>query len=63
MLLVYIMPMVLFLLGYAIAYLLDAKEGICVAVSFAALILGAAIMVYTQRVRKNKNPITFEIIR
>ena len=29
MLLVYIMPMVLFLLGYAIAYLLDAKEGIC----------------------------------
>ena len=63
MLLVYIMPMVLFLLGYAIAYLLGAKEGICVAVSFAALILGAAIMVYTQRVRKNKNPITFEIIR
>ena len=63
MLLVYIMPLILFLIGYVVAYLLGAGEGVCVAVSFAALILGAAIMVYTQRTRKSKNPITFEIIR
>ena len=60
--LVYVMPIVLFLLGYAVAYNLGAGEGLCVAVSFAALVLSAVILVYSQKLRKNKNPITFDII-
>ncbi len=39
---VYIMPIVLFLLGYAIAAALGAGEGVCIAVSFAALAVSAA---------------------
>ena len=60
--LVYVMPIVLFLLGYAVAYNLGAGEGLCVAVSFAALVLSAVILVYSLKLRKNKNPITFDII-
>ena len=41
-LMVYIMPIVLFLLGYAIAAALGAGEGVCIAVSFAALAVSAA---------------------
>ena len=61
-LLVYILPLVFFLSGFAIAYCLGAGEGVCVTVSFAALALGAAVVVVSQRVRKNKNPITFDIV-
>lgn len=60
--LVYVMPLIFFLVGFAVAYMLGASEGICVAVSFAALVLGAAVMVISQRVKKNKDPITFDII-
>lgn len=61
--LVYVMPIVLFLLGYALAYLAGAGEGLCVAVSFAALLLSAVILVLSQRWKKDKNTFTFEIIR
>ena len=61
-LLVYIMPLLFFLVGFALAYSLGASEGICIAVSFAGLILGAAILVLSQRLKKNKNPITFDIV-
>lgn len=61
--LVYIMPLVLFLAGYVIAYTFGASEGLCVAISFASLVLGAVILVVSQRIRKDKNPITFDIIR
>ncbi len=61
-LLVYVMPIVLFLIGYAVAYMLGAGEGICIAVSFAALVVSCVILVVSQRLRKNKNPITFNII-
>ena len=61
-LLVYIMPVLFFLVGFALAYSLGASEGICIAVSFAGLILGAAILVLSQRLKKNKNPITFDIV-
>ena len=62
-LLVYIMPLVLFIAAYALAYVSGAREGICIAVSFLGLALGAAIMVLSQRLKKNKNQITFDIIR
>ena len=61
-LLVYILPLVFFLAGYALAYCLGAGEGVCVAVSFAALALGAAVVVASQKLRKNKNPITLDIV-
>ena len=61
--LVYIMPIVLFILGYALASLAGAAEGVCVAVSFAALLLSALILILSQRMKKNKNSFTFDIIR
>ena len=60
-LLVYIMPLVLFIAGYAVAYLLGASENICIVVSFAMLIVSAVILVQTQR-RKKKKSIDFNII-
>ena len=59
---VYVMPIVLFLLGYAAAYLLGAGEGLCVLVSFAALVLSAVILVLYQKKRAKTKPITFDII-
>lgn len=61
--LVYIMPIVLFFLGYALAYLAGASEGLCVAVSFLALLLSAVILVLSQRKKKNQQAFTFDIIR
>ena len=61
--LVYIMPLILFMAAYAEAYVSGAKEGLCIAISFLGLVLGAAIMVLSQRLKKDKNPITFDIIR
>ena len=53
-LLVYIMPLVLLLLGYALAVLLALPEWAAVLLSFAGLLLGAVIVVLSQR-RKGKN--------
>lgn len=47
--LVYVMPLVLFLLGFAIAHILGGSEGICVLTSFIGLILGAVVIVLSQR--------------
>lgn len=62
-LLVYIMPLVLFLLGYVLADALGCKEIVCVAVSFAFLIIGAIILVASQRLKKNKNSISYDIVQ
>ena len=61
--LVYIMPLILFMAAYALAYVSGAGEGLCIAISFLGLALGAAIMVLSQRLKKNKDQITFDIIR
>jgi len=61
-LLVYIVPLICFLGGYAAAYLLGASEGGCIAVSFAALILGSAIVVFQQKKKKTGEQIRFEIV-
>ena len=58
--LVYIMPIVLFLAGYLVAMAFGAPEGVCIAVSFAALIVSAVILVLSQ---KKKNEIIFNIIK
>lgn len=59
----YVMPLVLFFIGYAIAYAAGAGESVCVAVSFAALAVSGVILVLSQKYKKSEKPITFDIIR
>ena len=59
--LVYILPMLLMVLGYALGAALSAGEGLGIALGFVGLIAGAALIVLSER-RKNKEPISFEII-
>lgn len=60
--LVYIMPILFFLLGYAISSLFGASEGISVLVSFSFLILSAFVLIIIQKKRSVTHPIPFEII-
>ena len=60
--LVYIVPLVLMLVFYALGSASGAAEGLCVALSFLGLILGGVIIVLSQRLRKDKNPINFDIV-
>ena len=60
--LVYVMPLVFFLLGYAAAWTFGASEGICILCSFLGLALGAFLLVLTQRGKK-KNSIRYDIIK
>jgi len=60
--LVYVMPMVLFILGFVIATVLGASEGLAILVSFLALILAAVILVRQQRGQRADRQIQFEII-
>jgi len=60
--LVYIMPILFFLLGYAISSLFGASEGISVLVSFSFLILSAFVLIIIQKKRSVTHPISFEII-
>lgn len=60
--LVYVMPLLFFLLGYAAAAVFGAGEGIRILVSFAALLVSACVLVLSQRLNKKKKPITFDII-
>ena len=59
---VYLMPVVLMLLSYALAAYCGAGEGLRVLVSFLALLISAVILVLSQRSKKKKE-ILFEIIR
>lgn len=61
--LVYIMPILLALAGYFAVYALGGSEGLCILGTFIGLILGAIIIVLSQRLKKNKKPITFDIIQ
>lgn len=60
--LVYILPIILVFAGYALASAAGGSEGVCVAASFLGLLLGAAVLVLSQR-RKNREQITFDIIQ
>ena len=61
--LVYVLPLLLFLLGYALAALAGAGEDLCIAFSFLGLLLGGAVIVLSQRLKRNKNSIEFDIVR
>lgn len=60
--LVYVMPLLLFLLGYAVAAAAGAAEPLRIVVSFAMLLVSAAILVLSQRLKKEEKTITFDII-
>ena len=60
--LVYVMPLVCFLLGYGAAALAGLSEGLCIVFSFIGLAVGAALLVLSQR-RKNRREIAYDIVR
>ena len=62
-LLVYIVPILLAVLGCFAAYAAGASEGICVLCTFLGFILGAAITVLTQRMKRTKSDISFDIVK
>ena len=59
--LVYVVPFVLFFIGYAIAAMLNMSEGWSMVMSFAFFAVGMGIAVVVGRGHK-KNPITYNII-
>ncbi|MGI5977448.1 MAG: SoxR reducing system RseC family protein [Candidatus Limivicinus sp.] len=61
--LAYIMPIVLFLVGYAVAAAIGCSEGTCIVVSFLTLAVSAAVLILFQRSRNKKNTITFDIVQ
>lgn len=60
--LVYVMPLLFFLGGYALAAAFGAAEGVKILVSFAALLLSACVLVLSQRLNGKKKSIAFDII-
>ena len=60
--LVYVLPLVIMLGFYAIANAMGAGEGLSIAMSFVGLAVGGVIIVPSQRLRKDKNPINFDIV-
>ena len=60
--LVYVMPLVFFLLGYGAASLAGLREGLCILCSFIGLAFGALLLVLSQK-RKKKKEIEYDIIK
>ena len=60
--LVYVMPLVFFLIGYGAASMAGLREGLCIVCSFLGLALGALVLILTQRRRKT-NAISYAIIK
>ena len=60
--LVYIMPLLLFVAGFAMATLLGASEGIAILVSFACLVFAAFLLVRSQKNKAAEQQIQFDII-
>ena len=61
-LLVYIVPIVLAIIGCFSAYATGASEGICVLCTFLGFMLGAAVVVISQKLKRDKQSITFDIV-
>jgi len=61
--LVYVLPILLALAGYFLAYAAGAKEGVCILCTFLGVLLGGVVIVMSQRLRRDKTPITFNIIQ
>lgn len=60
--LVYVLPLLLFMAGYLAAAALGLGETGQILASFAGVILGAALVVLSQKRVREKDKITFEII-
>ena len=61
-LLVYILPVVLAVLGCFLAYSAGAGEGLCILATFSGFVLGAAVVVLSQRNKKQEDQISFDIV-
>ena len=61
-LLVYIVPILLAIIGCFSAYAVGASEGICVLCTFLGFMLGAAVVVISQKLKRDKQSITFDIV-
>lgn len=59
--LLYIVPFILFFIGYAVGAHYNLSEGLCVLISFGFFAVAMAVVVVYQRISKKKNPIKFEI--
>ncbi|MBQ9663993.1 MAG: SoxR reducing system RseC family protein [Oscillospiraceae bacterium] len=60
--LVYVVPLLFFILGFALASLLGASEGIAILVSFVFLVFAALLLVQVQKRKTAEQQIQFEII-
>ena len=60
--LVYVMPLLMFLLGYLLAAALGLSESLQIVLSFAGMLLGGVLLVMSQKRIREKDKITFEII-
>lgn len=60
--LVYVFPLLLFLAGYLVSAALSLGETAGILCSFAGLIIGGVILVFSQKRIREKDKITFEII-
>ncbi len=61
-LLVYILPVVLAVCGCFLAYAAGAAQGIVILCTFLGFLLGAVILVLSQKLRKNADAISFDIV-
>ena len=61
-LLVYILPLVFFVLGFAVSKALGAGEGLSILVSFLCLIPSALILIRSQKKKPEEKQIQFDII-
>ncbi len=60
--LVYIVPLIFFVTGFAIASAFGASEGVAILVSFVFLAFSAFLLVRSQKNRAEEKQISFEII-
>ena len=61
--LVYVMPLLTFLLGYLLSVLLGLGESLQIVLSFAGMLVGGVLLVLSQKKLREKDKITFEIIQ
>ena len=61
--LLYIVPLIMLFIGYAVAAHYSLGEGLSILISFGFFAAAVAAVVVYQRISKRKNPIKFEIVQ